>query len=106
MPTINSDLLANLNTFVEEEAQSASSNYNPFSELLFIYKCCEGFYLPVNFEIFPNYLQMCNSDYLITLGNPQYRQSLHRRLPIDYFDNPRIIKSESQPQPKPTIVKK
>ena len=55
----------------------------------------EGFYLPVNFELYPNYLAAVSSgaatDFEVILGNPKYRAVLDKKLPYDYFDNPRTL---------------
>jgi len=61
--------------------------------------------------MYPNYLQCCNFDHEIVLGNPRYRATLDAKLPDNYFDNPRNITvsgkqglSSSVSLPAPTIA--
>ena len=51
----------------------------------------EGVYLPVNFEIYPNYLIQLTNNWEVIIGNPKYRSVLSQKLPSDYFDNPRTV---------------
>ena len=47
--------------------------------------------LPVNFEIYPNYLQQCSQNWEVIIGNPKYRSVLDQKLAQDYFDNPQTV---------------
>jgi hypothetical protein len=69
---------------------------NAFSELLQIHSKREGLQLPVLFELYPNYLTSCNYEYEVIVGNPRYRSTLDQKLPVDYFDNPRVVRGGTQ----------
>jgi len=77
----------------QPEAQRLWNSQNPFSELLSIHNVKEGLYLPVMFEMYPNYLSSCHYNCEVIVGNPKYRAVLDKRLPLDYFDNPRTLKA-------------
>ena len=75
----------------DQEARRLWNSANPFAELLTVHKEHEGLYLPVFFELYPNYLTNCNYDCEVIIGNPKYRAALDSKLPNDYFDNPRLL---------------
>ena len=76
----------------QPESQRLWHSQTPLPELLQIHNVREGLYLPVMFEIYPNYLKSCHYNQEIIIGNPKYREVLDKRIPHDYFDNPRTLK--------------
>ena len=90
-PTLTETLMQE----AEAEARRLWQSTNPFQQLLGVHYARAGFYVPVFFELYPNYLTNCNYEHEVIIGNPMYRAALNQKLPENYFDNPRTITAVS-----------